>query len=265
MKIVLDIRESGLIDACKSMCHNYSNVCIETAQLPLGDIIFKTEEEKEVLIIERKTYNDLLASIKDGRYEEQSHRLIHASGMPSHNIIYLIEGMLSQIDNKQRKLIYSIITSLNVFKGFSVWRSSSLQETADILLNAADKIDRDFIKGRIPAYLRVETKIIPSIEEIPVLPQETMANANSSSYSSVVKKVKKDNITAENIGEIILCQIPGISSKTACAIMKKTEGKFGLLIYELQQNPDYLQDIVLENGRKINRTVSGKIIELLGL
>ena len=47
MKIVLDIRESGLIDACKSMCHNYSNVCIETAQLPLGDIIFKTEEEKE--------------------------------------------------------------------------------------------------------------------------------------------------------------------------------------------------------------------------
>ena len=97
--------------------------------------------------------------------------------------------------------------------------------------------------------------------------QDNDENNNSSDkdYVSVVKKIKKDNITPDNIGEIMLCQIPGISSKTACAIMKKTEGKFGLLIYELQQNPDYLQDIVLENGRKINRTVSGKIIELLGL
>ena len=39
-------------------------------------------------------------------------------------------------------------------------------------------------------------------------------------YCHVVKKVKKDNITQENIGEIILCQIPGISSITAIAIMK---------------------------------------------
>ena len=39
-------------------------------------------------------------------------------------------------------------------------------------------------------------------------------------YCNVVKKVKKDNVTPGNIGEIILCQIPGISSITAIAIMK---------------------------------------------
>ena len=261
MKIVIDIRESGLIEECKSISHNYDGVSIETAQLPLGDILFRTEEEKEVLMIERKTYADLLASIKDGRYEEQSHRLIHASGMPSHNIIYLVEGMLSQISAPNIKLIYSVMTSLNFFKGFSLWRSSGLKETAAMLLTAANKIDRDFLKGRIPAYLRVETQIGGAA----CIPQENLANTPIEPYSAVVKKVKKDNITSENIGEIILCQIPGISSKTAAAIMKKVEGKFGLLIYELQQNADYLQDIVLENGRKINKSHSAKIIELLGL
>jgi hypothetical protein len=40
-------------------------------------------------------------------------------------------------------------------------------------------------------------------------------------YCSVIKKVKKENITPDNIGEIMLCQIPGISSTTAIAILKE--------------------------------------------
>ena len=36
-----------------------------------------------------------------------------------------------------------------------------------------------------------------------------------------IKKVKKENITEDNIGEIMLCQIPGISSVTSLAIMEK--------------------------------------------
>ena len=38
-------------------------------------------------------------------------------------------------------------------------------------------------------------------------------------YSEVISKVKKKNIRPDNIGEIILSQIPGISSKTSAAIM----------------------------------------------
>ena len=39
--------------------------------------------------------------------------------------------------------------------------------------------------------------------------------------AEVVKKVKKENITPENIGEIILSQIPGVSSHTSQIIMNK--------------------------------------------
>ena len=40
-------------------------------------------------------------------------------------------------------------------------------------------------------------------------------------YSSVIKKHKSKNITKENIGEIMLCQVPGISSTIAKKIMEK--------------------------------------------
>jgi ERCC4-type nuclease len=66
---------------CKKNVKNYLLIfCIEKKVITLGDIHF-VNDEKEVLIIERKSLSDLIASIKDGRYEEQSYRLINSSGM----------------------------------------------------------------------------------------------------------------------------------------------------------------------------------------
>jgi hypothetical protein len=78
----------------------------------------------------------------------------------------------------------------------------------------------------------------------------------SSQYCSVVKKTKKENITPENIGEILLCQIPGISSVTAISIMKQFQN-FPDLLEQLQNNPHILNNIQYEcNGkmRKINKS-----------
>jgi hypothetical protein len=77
--------------------------------------------------------------------------------------------------------------------------------------------------------------------------------------------VKKDNITPDNIGEIILCQIPGISSVTAIAIMKQFSN-FPTFIEELNKNPGCLDGIVLEsNGkmRKISKAVCDNIRRFL--
>ena len=52
--------------------------------------------KNDFLIIERKSLSDLIASIKDGRYNEQSYRLIHSSGLYRHHIVYLIEGGFAQ-------------------------------------------------------------------------------------------------------------------------------------------------------------------------
>lgn len=44
-------------------------------------------------IVERKTADDLAASIMDGRYEEQKYRL---KGCGLNNVIYLVEGSPGQ-------------------------------------------------------------------------------------------------------------------------------------------------------------------------
>jgi ERCC4-type nuclease len=262
MKIIIDERETALYEKCYSIIHgNVTTIQLSKQVLNLGDILFKTDEDKDVLLIERKSLSDLLSSIKDGRYEEQSYRLLHSSGYPSHSIIYMIEGMFSQLRSLiEKKTVLSAITSLNFFKGFSVLRTCSIQETAENIVWMAEKIDRDFGKGKTPYYLHrpIENIVVDNNENGGetgnILNQGSQNTPNN--YCTVVKKVKKDNVTPENIGEIILCQIPGISSVTAIAMMKHFNS-FLHLITELQNNPGCLENITIENNgktRKINKS-----------
>lgn len=248
MKIFIDERESFLYEKCQSM-NQTTTIQLFKKVLPLGDILICADDDKELVLIERKSLADLLASIKDGRYEEQSYRLTHSSGFHTHNILYIIEGMFSQLRTPlEKKMIYSAMTSLNFFKGFSATRTCSLQETAEMILSIADKIERENGKGKTPHFSN------KTDEDVVFL--ENTVTTTPANYCTVVKKTKKDNITAENIGEIILCQIPGISSITAITIMKQFSS-FPHLIEELKTNPLCLDDIVIEtNGktRKINKS-----------
>jgi len=272
MKIIIDEREHSLYEKCQILSNQYKNIVLSKEVLPLGDIFLKTNDDIEILLIERKSFSDLLSSIKDGRYEEQSYRLLNSSGLPPHSIFYLLEGMFSQLYNpNDKKIILSSMTSLQYFKGFSMIRTSSIGETAEVVLAMADKIERDLLKGKQPYYLTeaYQTKTIGNIENIEntIDLSNNIANINptitSSQYCSVVKKVKKDNITPENIGEIILCQIPGISSTIAMAIMKNYNG-FPHFIDELKKNPQCIENITTESNGKI-RKISKNCLENIRL
>ena len=250
MRIIVDSHEQSLMEKINYILSVQKfNTPFQISQetLSLGDVCIKTAENQDVIIIERKSLTDLLASIKDGRYDEQSHRLIHSSGFKPHNIYYIVEGILSQISADEKRLVFSTMASLSYFKGFSVFRTSSIQETAEVILAFTDKIGREFVKN--PPNL--ETTVAGDNNQ-------SMASAPAS-YSNFVKKVKKDNITKENIGEIILSQIPGISATTAGAIMSKY-ASFPDLIMELQQNPTCIQDIMIENNGK-KRKISKAVVE----
>jgi len=250
MKIIIDEREHSLYEKCLLISNQYKNIVLSKEVLPLGDILFKTDYDTDILLIERKSFSDLLSSIKDGRYEEQSYRLLNSSGLPPHSIFYLLEGMFSQLYNpNDKKIILSSMTSLQYFKGFSMIRTSSVNETAEFVLSMADKIDRDLLKGK-QSYYKSQNSA-ENLENIIEISNNT-GTITSSQYCSVVKKVKKDNITPENIGEIILCQIPGISSTTAIAIMKNFNG-FPHFINELTKNPQCIENITTESNGKIRK------------
>lgn len=262
MKIIIDERETALYEKCYSLILSQTKAtCIELIKevLPIGDIILKTDDDKDVMIIERKTFSDLFASIKDGRYEEQSYRLLNASGFPPHSVIYLLEGLTSQIDSNQKKLLYSTMTSLQYFKGFSIQRTYNISDTAEWLLIVADKIERNFNKGIIPYYLTSPfQRIFRNTNEVNELTEENKTVSNDN-YCNYVKKTKKDNINLGNIGEILLSQIPNISSTTAIAIMNNFEN-FPDFLNKLQQDSSLLDNIYYEtNGKK--RKISKLSIE----
>lgn len=286
MIIKIDNREQNLIQQINLLIETlpaYKDIKVIVETLPLGDIIIHNPLKLEdLLIIERKSINDLLSSIKDGRYEEQSFRL-NGLEHPNHNIIYLIEGDINKFnrfkDNKTEKLtLYSAIFSLNYFKGFSVIRTFGIDETALFVCNSANKLRKGLSDGK-KAYYQLSVTNNSNLEQNggnnnksaqDNNQEENMdnddTNNSSKDYVNVVKKVKKENITADNIDEIMLCQIPGISSVTALAIIEKFKSLSNLII-SLNNDENCLKDISYTNNkeqiRKISKTSIQNIIKYL--
>lgn len=275
MIIKIDTREPELIRLCRHFIETgpmYKGIEIVVEALPLGDIIL-SDNGSEKLIIERKSLGDLASSIKDGRYEEQSYRL---NGLPhhNHNIIYLIEGDLSKLGSfnsfKERidkTTIYSAMFSLNYYKGFSVLRSMNTEESALFICNMAYKLNKTsdkqaFYSNTSSIQLNTDSTTIYSTTDS----NNKEDSEDAPSYCNVIKKVKKENITPENIGEIMLCQIPGISATSAIAVMKEFKTVHNL-ISKINESELCLKDISYINAkgqsRKINKTVINNIIKYL--
>jgi len=292
MIIKVDVREQELLTKIKQLVlfiPIFKKLQIVSENLPIADIIISDDNNEEKLVIERKSIADLLASIKDGRYEEQSYRL-NGLQTHNHNIVYLIEGDVNKAnrfkgDGQTEKLTaYSAMFSLNYFKGFSVFRTFNMDETAIIICNMAYKLEKDTRHGFY------QNKKISNVETTPIIPIMPIINDNTKQkdtldnketgdineeeepektdkdYVNVIKKVKKDNITPQNIDEIMLCQIPGISSLTAITIIEKFKSLTNLL-KELENNSECLKDVSYINSkgqsRKINKTCTVNIMKYL--
>lgn len=273
MIIKIDSREHELINLCSNILNNsltYTGITLKVESLPLGDVIITdTGGLNELVIIERKSLRDLAASIKDGRYDEQSYRL-NGINHHNHNVIYLIEGDMirsnmfkNRIDNTT---LYSAMFSLNYYKGFSVLRSFSIDETAIVICNMAYKIKKGDVENKKAYYSNISV----ASASLPVLLNDAIPAAaaldseniiqDKDDYNSVVKKVKKENITPDNIGEILLSQIPGISSVSAQAVLAKFKTLRNLII-QLKENDACLKDISYVNSKNQTRKIGKNVVE----
>jgi DNA excision repair protein ERCC-4 len=89
IRIVADEREknSQIPDLLKNM-----GVFVDLQQLPVGDYIVSPET-----IIERKTMNDLINSVYDGRLFIQCSDLVTHYSKP----LVIIEGSIEDLDNRE--------------------------------------------------------------------------------------------------------------------------------------------------------------------
>ena len=280
MFIKVDFREKELQDKLSyyiSFIPAFRNLKVISENLPLGDVII-TDNNQDILIIERKSVSDLLSSIKDGRYEEQSYRL-NGNKLHNHNVIYLVEGDINKLnmntfkDVKIEKLtFYSAIFSLNYYKGFSVIRSFSLDESALFICNSTVKLMKGLTTNRKGFYnntinsMQIDNNPCNTDKETTIQKETETIEQSEKDYIGLVKKVKKDNITPENIDEIMLCQIPGVSSITAISIIKEFK-TISNLLKSLEENPECLNNITNTNTkgqtRKITKTSIVNIIKFL--
>lgn len=216
MNLCVDYREHALL----------SRLTAETKNLVLGDICIE-KEGQDVVLIERKTVADLAASICDGRYNEQSFRLLEST-LPPHRIVYLIEGSLDSVQSLPKKNLMSAMISLWFSKGFSVVQTSNVDETVEFIQYLFEKVSKE---------------------------------TSEKDYVSTIKIKKKDKLTPETVDILMLSQIPTISTITAKALLQTYETIFKLT-QQLKETPDCL-DIFTYGDKK--RKLSKKSIDTLKL
>jgi ERCC4-type nuclease len=161
--------------------------------------------------------------------------------------------------------------SINHFKGFSLMRTNTIDETAFMICNMAYKIGKD--KDKKPYF---HNKMEKMVEENSNLNAETVVEAEeeglgtgvggtgigAKDYCAVIKKVKKDNITPENIGEIMLCQIPGVSSVSAIAILRQFK-TLPELIKAIKEDATCLTGVSTTDAKGKTRKISKTTIETI--
>ena len=247
IELILDVRERYLISELEK------SISFKTEQLELGDIIFKKDDEI-ILIIERKTVNDLKASICDGRHREQKTRLL-GSGTSISRIMYIIEGDLNKsLDNKDIGVpISTIIGSLintQLRDNIKVYKTHSLFETSEFIKKLLNKLTKDGEE-----YFN-----------------DTNENISATKYASTLKTSKKANMTPEVWFISQLSLIPQVTEKIANEIVKKYEN-MRLLMQESETTPDHLKPKLLadttyplskgDKTRRIGDKISQRIYHFL--
>lgn len=274
--LIIDIRENKLIDLIKN---NLPILSYQITSLPIGDIVVRHIDNDITyeIILERKCFPDMIASIKDGRYKEQKIRLLSEmmSCVNKVKIAFLLEGSLADLRMPQDKniLIGSVISS--TFRdNIHILQTSSIQETFDLILRLNERLIKDY-----KIFFPYKNPTIP-IDNI-IYPQNTddiahITNNNNITsnnlYLQAIKKNKKDNITPAIWNMNCLCGIPGVSTAIAIKISEKYSSIRTLLeayqsCTDTFSKESLLADIKLietdKQHRRIGNVISKRIYEYL--
>ena len=184
-------------------------------------------------IFERKATDDLLASIKDGRYNNQKAKLFEVF-KPS-QIFYIIEGKMTykQPDKQTttEKILNSSVINMTLRDKICCFQTANITETFDLLFGVYQRFAAD--------------------------PAKYLAEATTHEKDFVKE-------TTGSVWKAILCQIPGINSKASETIMKKWD-TFRAMYAELDpltpiQREKVLNELKSDGGRRLGKRVTEGMI-----
>lgn len=207
LALTIDCRERQLIECLDSV-----HVPHETKNILIGDIQFECNESV-VLVIERKTCADLLASVRDGRYTEQKKRAL--SNLGNNRYLYILEGVACAYSycadkpfcgysGTEARTIQTCIINMMVRDGVRIFYTQDVSETAALVKGI---MDRAITTSDPTSYFRLLTS------------DGSCAQPNAS-YKATLQVKRKDNMSdPRTIAELQIAQVPSVSVTNAEAIL----------------------------------------------
>jgi ERCC4-type nuclease len=237
MELVLEIdnREHTVLKHLNELQVEFTIV-----QLPIGDMLIKDKlTEAPHALFERKTYADLVASLKDSRFREQKHRMENSTA-PIKG--YIIEGSypIHALNGIKPSTIDSLLLGLSLRDNFTLIYSKNPAHTAELL-----------------------GKMLVKCKE-----WLTSATVSTAHQDALIQGslVKKDGLTVETCYLSQLAQIPGVSLVTARALKEKWPSMFRFLTFLNGESVDAIRVELAAfcvNGKRLGSSAAEKILDFL--
>ncbi|KAH6663796.1 hypothetical protein B0J14DRAFT_252961 [Halenospora varia] len=241
--------------------------------LELGDILWvaKThssisgETSTEIVldyIVERKRLDDLVGSIKDGRFHEQKFRL-KKSGVK--NVIYIIEEIRMDSDHFQKyeESVQSAIASMQVVNGFFVKKTQKMDDTIRYLTRMTALLKSIYEKKLLRI---IPTKVITNQNYLPLI-KHLRATQGSKDFHITYEAFaglasKSESLTLRDVYLKMLMCTRGVTGEKALEIQKrwKTPNEF----VKAYQDAGEAGGGGNEKRKRKYELVSGKMGDLVG-
>ncbi|KAF4669684.1 Crossover junction endonuclease mus81 [Perkinsus olseni] len=198
--LLVDVRESALMKELSAL-----GIRAEARSLPITDFLWlmrRSIDGKELVLGvggERKTWQDLSASIIDGRYDEQKYRLA-SKAIALRRIFYLLEGDVERSHGHARTLpsatLRTALCHTRIIGGFGVVNTPSVRHSAKLLAAMHNVIAR----------------------------QKPVDEDKSTTYDAFASSCAKTvGATVRDLTGAMLRQVPGCGAEATKALLEITE------------------------------------------
>ncbi|KAI9831560.1 MAG: hypothetical protein M1819_004790 [Sarea resinae] len=258
-----------------------------TRSLDLGDALWVAkaddpsllsrhgEEGDEIVldwIVERKRLDDLVGSIKDGRFQEQKFRL-RKSGIK--NVVYIIEEITLSQETATRfqEAVDSAIASTQVVNGYFVKKTQKLDDTIQYLARMTTMLKT--LYENKPLHI-IPTRILSPPTYLPLLthlrtttPLPTHPHITFPAFSSLASK--SESLTLRDVFLKMLMCTRGLTGDKALEVQKHwpTPRAFSQAFGRCKDDKEKNEMVWkvcggLVGRRKIGKALSGKLAEVWG-
>ncbi|KAI1143473.1 crossover junction endonuclease MUS81 [Hypoxylon sp. FL0543] len=172
-------------------------------------------------IVERKRLDDLIGSVKDGRFHEQKFRL-KRSGVK--NVVYIIEEIAldSEILERRAEMVQSAIASTQVVNGFFVKKTQKIDDTIRYLTRMTMLLKKQYESKPllvIPTEVLTAQNYLPLLEHLREKEPSTGYYISYPAFASLASK--SDMMTLRDLYLKMLMCTRQVSGEKALEIQKR--------------------------------------------